>query len=244
MVKTAINLYSVRELDEPMLDVLDRVADAGYDGVQFSGGLRDASPDDVATKLAETDLRPTAPHVGIDALEESLKPMYERYGEALGCDGAVVPHLGEEHFESVDAVERTAGRLTALASELRERGWRLHYHNHAHEFVELGDLTALERLAAESEDVALELDVGWALAGGVSPVELIENYGERIDLLHMKDVTLEDETPCEIGEGDVDMQSCVDAARRAGIEWLIYEHDIPEDPATSIETGETYLNSL
>ncbi|PSP71903.1 sugar phosphate isomerase/epimerase, partial [Halobacteriales archaeon QH_6_68_27] len=37
MVRTAINLYSVRELDLPMPEILDRVAAAGYDGVQFSG---------------------------------------------------------------------------------------------------------------------------------------------------------------------------------------------------------------
>ncbi len=48
----------------------------------------------------------------------------------------------------------------------------------------------------------------------------------------------------EIGEGDVDMQACADAAREADVEWLIYEHDMPDDPAASIETGAAFLESL
>ena len=243
-MKTAINLFSVRELDEPMADILDRVADAGYDGVQFSGGLRDASPQAVTRKLADRDLQVTAPHVGIDALEGSLEATVEQYGDAIGCDGAVVPALAEDHFESADAVDRMAERLTDLASELEMYDWRLHYHNHAFEFVELEDCTAFERLASTCERLHLELDVGWVLAGGVSPPDLIERYGDRIELLHMKDVRVADETPVEIGSGDVDMQACADAARHANIEWLIYEHDIPEDPAESIETGASYLASL
>jgi len=243
-MKTAINLFSVRELDEPMAKILDRVADAGYDGVQFSGGFRDASPDDVAATLTDRDLQVTAPHVGINGLEESLESTVAQYGDTLGCDGAVVPALAEDHFESADAVDRIAERLADLASELAEYDWRLHYHNHAFEFVELEDRTAFERLAATCERLHLELDVGWVLAGGVPPAELIERYGEQIELLHMKDVRVEDETPVEIGSGDVDMQACADAARQADVEWLIYEHDNPEDPAKSIDTGASYLDSL
>ena len=244
MVKTAINLYSVRELDEPLLDKLDRVAAAGYDGVQFSGGLDDADPAAVVEKLAETGLEPTGAHIGIDELEGDLEATHDLYAETLGCGSAVVPYLDETHFETAAAVDKTAERLAALAADAEAYDWPVHYHNHAHEFVDLGGETAFERFAELAPDVGLELDVGWALVGGYDPAALIERYADRIDLLHMKDMAVETRDFCEIGEGDVDMQACADAAREAGTEWLIYEHDQPDDPAASIETGAAFLDSL
>ncbi|MFB6296704.1 MAG: sugar phosphate isomerase/epimerase family protein [Halobacteriales archaeon] len=242
-MRTAINLYSVRELDEPTLDVLARVAAAGYDGVQFSGGLGDATPGDVADALDDHGLDVTPAHVGIGEIEDDTEAVLDTYADALGCAGVVVPHLGEEHFESADAVEETADRLSALADDLGAAGIDLHYHNHAHEFTDLGDATGFERFIEVSEDVYVELDVGWAQTGGADPVDLIERYGDRMPLIHMKDMTADGEF-AEIGEGAVDMAACAGAAADAGGEWLIYEHDEPADPATSIEAGAEFLESL
>lgn len=245
VTKTAINLYSVRELDDSLLSILDRVAAAGYDGVQFSGGLRDADPDEVVDKLAETGLEPTGAHVGIDHLEGELDAAHDLYHATLGCESAVVPYLDAGHFESATAVKETAQRLEAVAALAAEWDWPIHYHNHAHEFVDIGDETALERLLTQAESIGVELDVGWALVGGADPAALIERYGDRIEMLHMKDMAADAARGFrEIGEGDVDMQACATAARTADVEWLIYEHDEPADPATSIETGAAFLNRL
>jgi len=244
MVETAINLYSVRDLDEPMVDVIDRVADAGYDGVQFSGGFRDATAEEAAERVQHRGLEVTPAHVGIGDLESNLDETLAAYRDTLGCSGAVVPHLGDDHFESPEAVDETARRLSELADELADEEWSLHYHNHAHEFVDFGAENAFERLIEHSEGVKIELDVGWALVGGVDPVSLIDTYGDRIDLLHMKDMDVESEDFREIGQGDVDMAGCANAGRDAGVDWLIYEHDQPEDPAASIDTGASVLDDL
>ena len=53
-----MNLYTVRELNEPLLDVLDRIADAGYDGVQF-GGFGDAGVDAGARKTRRNRPHPS-----------------------------------------------------------------------------------------------------------------------------------------------------------------------------------------
>ena len=244
MVRTAINLYSVRELDESTERILERVADAGYDGVQFSGGFGDATAEEVGDLLDELDLDVTAPHVGIEDLEENLEETYADYHDVLGCDGAVVPYLGEEHFESAEATDETAERLESLAGRLEERGWTLHYHNHAHEFVDLGETTAFERFIDETT-IGIELDVGWAEVGGADPAELLRRLGDRAELVHMKDMDTSVERGfVEIGEGDVDMRACADAAREIGSEWLIYEHDEPENPIESIEAGAQFLNGL
>lgn len=244
MARTAINLYSVRNLEEPMLEIVDRVADAGYDGVQISGGFRDATPEEVSKRIEEHGLDVAPVHIGIEALEDDLEATLADYKDTLRASGAVVPSLSEEHFDSADAVDRTVERLAALADELSTHGWDLHYHNHAREFADLGDESAFERLIPQVEDVGIELDVGWALVGGADPVEFIREYGESIDLLHMKDMDVSEEGFREIGEGDVDMAACADAAHDVGVDWLIYEHDDPEDPAASIDAGAAFLNDL
>lgn len=242
-MRTAINLYSVRELDIDMTTLLDRVADAGYDGVQFSGGLRDEDPEVVAAKLRETGLEATGVHIDIEELEGDFDGAHARYAETLGCASAVVPYLGEEYFDSERAVDDTIERLSALVADARAFDWPVHYHNHAHELAEIEGTTGLDRLA-EIDDLGFELDVGWALVGGGDPTELIDTYGDRIDLLHLKDMDTETEAFREIGEGDVDMAGCAAAARDAGVEWFIYEHDRPVDPAASIRTGAEFVNTL
>jgi len=245
MARTAINVYSVRELDETVDEVLERVADAGYDGVQFSGRHTPTADTaaSVAAKLDEVGLDVTPPHVGIESLEEDFETVSETYGPA-GVEAAVIPSIGSEHFESADAVDAIAERVSALEADLADEGWDLHYHNHSHEYVDLGDETAFERFI-DTTDVGIELDVGWALVGGDDPAARIRSLGDRAELIHMKDMdTSVDRGFVEIGDGDVDMPACAEAAREVGSEWLIYEHDDPEDPAGTIDHGARFLNDL
>lgn len=244
MVQTAINLYSVRDLDEPVPKLLTRVADAGYDGVQFSGGVFEPTPEAVLETLANTGLGVPGAHVGIDSLEENLEDTLETYS-TVGCDSVVVPWLDASHFASAAMVDETAERLSTLGERLAVHGFGLHYHNHDHEFVDYGDRTGFDTLIdATADHVGFELDVGWAATAGYDPVELLHRIGDRGSLVHMKDMDTTTESFREIGEGDVDMQACADAARHIGAEWLIYEHDEPNDPIASIDRGAEFLDTL
>ncbi|MEF8851481.1 MAG: sugar phosphate isomerase/epimerase [Haloarculaceae archaeon] len=243
MVRTAINLYSVRELDLPMEEILDRVAAAGYDGVQFSGDYGDLSPGETADALAERDLDVTAAHIDVDRMESDPEGVVADQ-QTIGADGGVVPWLGAEHFETREAAESTAERLDALAAALDAHDFALHYHNHDHEFVEFDGTNGFEAFA-EASSVLLEPDVGWIRTAGHDPVELLRRYGDRVEIVHMKDMDTSVERGfVEIGEGDVDMEACADAAREVDAEWLVYEHDDPDDPAASIETGAAFLADL
>jgi len=240
MTRTAINLYSVRELDLPMAEILERCAAAGYDGVQFSGGFGDLSADELADHLDDLGLAVTAAHVDVDDLESDPAEVVA-FHETVGADGAVVPWLGPQHFESREATLETADRVDAIAADFLEYGFDLHYHNHDHEFTAFDDTTGFE-VFADHTDALLEPDVGWIETAGHDPVEILEAYGDRIEIVHMKDMA--DGEFCEIGHGDVDMQACADTARGIDAEWLVYEHDEPEDPAASIETGAEFLAGL
>lgn len=242
MVRTGIQLYTLRDLDEPLPTLLRRVGETEFDGVEFAG-FDETTPEAAADVLDETELNVAGVHVGIESLEtDSDLDAVSETCTALDCERVVVPYLGVEHFETAAAVRETATRLSALADRLAERGLALSYHNHDHEFVALeGDgRNAFELLLDETDDsVLIELDVGWAAAAGDDPVALLERLEGRAPLVHVKDVA--DGRPVELGDGEVALDACATAARDAGAEWLLYEHDEPTDPAASLERGAATL---
>lgn len=233
-MKVGINLYTVRDLDDPLPRLLERVADAGYDGVEFAG-IDDAP---IRETLDETGLAIAGAHVPIGKLEADLKATATRYRD-LGCPRIVVPYLDEERFASIEATTETANRLDGLGERLAETGIAVHYHNHDHEFTDLGETSGFEAFV-ERSSVGLELDLGWIAATGRDPAVLLDRYENRVSLVHAKDTLAGD--PVELGEGELDLENCIASAREAGVEWLIYEHDAPDDPVESLERGSETLS--
>ena len=245
MVDIAVQLYTLRSLDAPLPELLDRVAEAGYDGVEFAYRAPESSVEDVLAALDRNGLDAASAHVPIEALEaaptEALEDGFDETVELydrLGADALVVPWLDPDHFERADAVDAVAARLDDLADALDAEGVRLAYHNHDQEFASVDGAPALERLLDRTDDrVGLEIDVGWALVGGADPAALIDRHADRITHVHVSDTDADRGEPVALGEGDVDLDAVVASARDADAEWLVYEHDDPADPIASIEQG-------
>jgi sugar phosphate isomerase/epimerase len=245
MDQTAVQLYSLREIDAPLPDVLDLVGETAFDGVEFAYRVREdgTDVDAVIDALERNELASAAAHVGLEALEDEYDRVTELYTR-LGCDTLVVPWLDPERFESAETVAAAAERLEVVAADLARDGFDLHYHNHDQEFVELDGGTAMDELLARTETVGFEIDLGWVRASGVDPVAVVDEYADRISLVHVADADAETMTCVELGDGDLDLERVLDAVRRAGVEWCIYEHDEPSDPRASLTRGAETLESL
>ncbi|WP_435362119.1 sugar phosphate isomerase/epimerase family protein [Haloarchaeobius sp. DFWS5] len=244
MVATAVQLYTLRAVEKPLPDILEHVAAAGYDGVEFAYRVRDAETDTdaVLETLDATGLDAVAAHVSAEELDHDLDDLVT-FADRFDCDTFVLPYLDDAHFASPEAVESTASELETLADRLETHGIRLCYHNHDHEFVDCEGTPAFERLLAATDDrVSFEVDLGWVAAAGHDPVTLLDRYGERIPLVHAFDVD-ESGDAVDFGDGIVDVPACMDAARDAGVEWAIYENDDPADPLVSIERGAAALRN-
>lgn len=244
MVNIAVQLYTLRAVDDTLSGLLDRVGAAGFDGVEFAYRVQDAPVADVLDGLDRNDLRVTSAHVSIEALEDDYEETVALY-DRLGVETLVISWLDPEHFATEAAVSAAAERLNALVDRLDEDGFRFAYHNHDHEFVPLGDGTGMDELLARTDDrIGFEIDIGWAAVGGSDPAALIDRYADRITHVHAADADVDREASVVLGEGDVDLDACFASAERADVEWLVYEHDDPEDPDESIERGATRLNEL
>jgi sugar phosphate isomerase/epimerase len=130
--------------------------------------------------------------------------------------------MDPEHFASARAVEAVGERLDALASSLTEHGLSVHYHNHDQEFVELDGEPALSRLLAATENVGLELDLGWAGAAGYDPLSYLDARADRVRLVHLRDYDETTGDVVEVGNGDLDVEAAVESVRDYGVDWLVY----------------------
>lgn len=61
--------------------------------------------------------------------------------------------------------------------------------------------------------------------GGVDPVTLVDRYADRIRHVHFADTIVDTRDSTELGKGDLDLDTCVDAVARADVAWYSYEHD-------------------
>ncbi|MFC4986739.1 sugar phosphate isomerase/epimerase family protein [Saliphagus infecundisoli] len=148
MVRTAIQLFTLRDVGDSLPDIVSRVGDTAFDGVEFY----DAHFDDLADPetadrtreaLSEDGLAVAGAHVGIDRLESSFDEVVSTW-EMVGCSTLVIPSYDSEAFTTVDGIEEAAGRIAGLAADLAERDVELLYHNHTFEFVEVKGSVAFE----------------------------------------------------------------------------------------------------
>jgi len=233
---TAIQLYTLREMDAPVPELLRRVADAGFDGVEYAYRVPEADPDAVRSALDETGLEVPSAHVQIDALEDDQAATVEQYRD-LRTERLVVPYLDSEDFATVERVRETAHRLDTLAEELADHDYPLLYHNHDAEFADLDGRTAFDALVEGTDHVDFELDIGLATYAGVDAADVIETHADRIELVHCTDthVDADEAAHAAFDTGDVDYETVLDAVEAAGIEWQIYENGSQDDPEGELD---------
>jgi sugar phosphate isomerase/epimerase len=246
-MRPGLQLYTIRECGDSVVDRIERVAETTYEGVQISG-LGDDDPAEIADALARTGLDVAGAHVGLAEIESDPDAVVDTYA-TFGCRDLVVPSYDSEAFETRTGAAEAGRRLAAAADRLAERDARLHYHNHTFEFTPTDGGTAFDAFADAAEGVGLEVDVGLASHGGADPVALLDRYGDRTTLVHLTDSRAgsdegEDTRHVDLGEGEVDLRGCVDAAADAGAEWLLFEHGLSGDPVASMERAEAVIADL
>lgn len=145
--------------------------------------------------------------------------------------------------------------LDDLGAVARRHGQRLMVHNHDIEFeIVFGGRTVFDILMAHTDpkNVVFQLDLYWATNGGglTAPLDVIDRYGNRIKLFHVKDMAA-GAFPGRIeivGHGIIDFPAIFRAAG-GSIKYYVVEHD-PRfgdptfDPFEAAQEGFDYLDSV
>lgn len=234
-MRIGLQMYTLREeTANDFTGVLKKVAELGYEGVEFAGygGLE---PNQLADLLQELNLIGISSHVGIDRLIHALDEEIEM-NVAIGSKYVICPYLGEEQRNSEQAITETLKVFIEASRRFAEHGIQFGYHNHDFEFTEkLNNNLLFDTISSGTtpEQLTIELDVCWVKYAGYDPVETIQQYAGRIPLIHLKDLrTLEDGRPLtvELGEGEVNLSAVIDAAGAANVGWMIVEQDVCQNP--------------
>jgi sugar phosphate isomerase/epimerase len=241
----AVQLYTLRALAaDDLPGTLRAAAGAGYGAVELAG-LPPVAPEALRDLLAAEGLTPMGSHEGLARLRDDLDGVLDRL-TVLGCPRAIVPWMPEEDRTTPDAVRALARELNGIADACRDRGIRLGYHNHAFEFEPLDGTTVWDILLDELDpSVELELDVYWAAYAGRDPVELARSMGERLRLLHMKDMAERPQGGDVVpGDGVLPWPAIVAAGTDLDVDWYVVEADNPTDAVAEVTRGLGYLRGL
>ena len=166
---------------------------------------------------------------------------------------AWIPH--DKHDFKLENAKKAVEDFNRVGKKLKENGLTFAYHVHGYEFKPYKEGTLFDYIAQNTnpEWVSFELDVLWAYHGGADPVALLNKYGDRWKLMHIKDLkkgvkgdhtgSTSTENDVAVGTGQIDIPAVLRAAKKAGI-----KHYFIEDESSRIRTQVpqtiAYLKSL
>jgi len=234
-----LQLYSLRDLlSKDVPGSLAKVRAFGIRNVELAGtyGL---SPAAFKGELDSAGLVPVSAHYAFERFRDSIDAVIseaEAFGlHYVGC--AWIPHTGQ--FDEKTCRE-AAAVFNRAGARLASRGIKFFYHTHGYEFVPAGEGTLFDLLMSltKADAVSFEMDIFWVVHAGQDPVRLIEKYGARFQLMHLKD--MKKGTPVglltggsdvtndvALGAGVINLRGALAAARKAGVAWYIIEDESP-----------------
>lgn len=235
--------YTYRnQLSKDVEGTLDKIRELGITDMEFSN-LFGKTAAELRKMLDDRDMHCSSFGVSFDDVQNKTDEVAEN-AKTLGAKYVRVAWVPHKAPFSLETARQTAEVFNRVGKHLLEKH-DLHfcYHNHGYEFVPYEDGTLFDVLMQETDPkyVSIELDILWVHFPGADPVAILEKYGDRIPLLHLKDLkkgvegNLSGKTPVEndvaLGTGQIDLPRVLMAAKKAGV-----KHYYIEDESPSIDT--------
>ena len=250
-----LQLYSLRdEFKKDVPGTLTKVHDFGFHIVELAGTYG-KTPEEFTAMLKKNHLQAVAGHFSFERFRDDPEGVAKE-AKALGLEyagTAWVPHQGQV---TEDWAKETAKVFNRAGEELSKHGIKFYYHNHGYEFVPHLTGTLFDVLMKETDPklVWFEMDVMWAVFPGQDPTKLMEKYGNRWALMHLKELkkgvptgSLSGGTDTKngvvIGTGQTDWASLLRASKQAGVKYYFIEDESPT-VLEQIPQSLKYLESL
>ena len=242
----SLQLYTVREeTARDMPGTLHRISEIGYPAVEFAG-YGDLSSEELKTILDELGISASGAHVPFDSWEANPEAIITDM-HTLDCVHAIVPSAPPAYRGDEAAVAGLAENLNRWGELCRQGDVTLSYHNHDFEFASLGETKIWDVLVRETDPelVHFELDLYWIKYGGADPETVMRDVGDRLCLIHLKDMAPDDtRSDLPVGEGTMPWKGLLEAAGAAGAEWYIAEQDNPRDALEDVRISLQNLREL
>jgi sugar phosphate isomerase/epimerase len=243
-----VQLWTVKdELDRDFDGTLKRLAAIGYRRVE-AAGFHGRTAEAFGQAVRRAGLICDSAHVSMPDLQQDLagriadartlgltylvcsSPTPARPLGPIRADDGWMGAMGRAM--TLDGYRRDADVLNRMGEAAAKAGVQFAYHNHVFDFAKYDGVVAYEELLRLTDPklVSMELDVGWAIAGGADPVDLLRRHRGRIVLLHLKDLhNLAGPawTTVPIGQGLIAWGAILRAASAAGVRGAYVEQEPP-----------------
>lgn len=233
---------------------LDTIKALGITELESSTNPNGLSPEAFRKLLDERGMKSPSVGAGYDDLVKDPAEI-ARKAKIVGANyvmTAWIPHKGE--FTLADA-QKAVADFNRAGKILKENGLTFCYHTHGYEFVPYQDGTLFDYMVKNTNPdyVSFEMDIMWVFHGGGDPAKLLEKYGSRWKLMHLKDLRkgvkgdltggTSVENDVALGTGQLNIPAILKAAKKVGI-----KHYFIEDESSSfrkqVPQTMAYLKSL
>ncbi len=242
-MKIGLQLFTVRnELKEDFAGTMKFLGDIGLEYVE--GAM--SYDDEKAKILADNNIKNASGGGPLPIDDESKKALDQAV--ACGLQRYVVfsPQNWQEDFKTLDNIKAYCALLKQGVANAKAAGVQLCYHNHWFE-AELYDGKRGYQIMMDEvgDDLAFEIDTYWAAVGGSDPASVLDELGEKVPLIHIKDgpIGSNEDTMCPLGLGKLDIPAIIKHAKHA--EYAFIELDNSDrDILESVKISLEYLNTL
>jgi sugar phosphate isomerase/epimerase len=252
-----LQLYSLRyQLASDVPGTLDEIKSWGLTNVELAGTYN-LTPKQFKAQLNARGFNALGGHFPYDRLRDDVEGV-ARDAQILGLKYVVcswIPHDDNRPFDEPTCREAIAV-FNRCGEALAQHGLKFYYHPHGYEFQPWQDGTLFDLLISGTNPkyVSFEMDVFWIVHPGQNPVKLLEKYGRRWQLMHLKG--MRDSTPTgwitghspvtndvALGTGRIDYLPVLKAAKKAGVKWYFIEDESPQSEQ-QIPQSLHYLETL
>lgn len=227
--KLGIQLYTVRyEIEKDFENAVNKIAEIGYKGIESYPLPENFTLGHAAKLFKENGLEVFSIHselpVGTN-LDNALRTA-EAYNSKM-----VVYHgwPEDDKYKDEEKLKATVDLYNNIGNKLQSYGLQFGLHNHWWELENHnGTVPFYYLLENLNKDIFFEIDTYWAKTGGMDPAKVINDFGDRAKLLHIKDGPavkgdlMYKQLP--VGQGNVDFQSVHNACKNH-TDWMIVEFD-------------------
>ena len=254
--KLGLQMFTVRDHmgDAAARDkTFERMAEIGYSEAQTAGG----ETVEYAKLAKKHGIDIVGTHYSYEEILGNIDGTLKIH-EALGTTNIGIGAMPKDARTSVEEFYRFVEDFNKASLEYAKHGYKLTYHNHTFEFVEIKPGVSRMDYMYENFDknISFVLDTCWVAKSGCSVNEWLRKLEGRIDILHLKDIKVVykndsgwdvEHIYCEIGNGNLAWDNILKTAEATGVKHYVVEQDrawIDNDPFKSIEISRKYLDKF
>lgn len=255
-----LQLYTIRDaMTADALGSLKKLSDMGFKNLELAGyadgKFYSYAPAEFKKIVTDLGMDIISSHAAVEAqgiTTETAKIMADAHAE-LGAKYCIQPWVNDED-RTIETYKRMIGDWNKVGEIMKEVGIQFGYHNHNFEFANIDGVVPYYDIFMPEMDanlITMELDLFWATKAGQDPVAMFNKYPGRFQLLHLKDMSINNapyfdvikDDICSVGAGLIDFKTILAAKETAGAKYTFVEDD-NQGNGMPFEALEVSINNL